>query len=338
VALRPLHAYETSVTVMDQPVSAAMVDLATYMTRCAHMVSARSGVALLYLRHVHGHLEAGLWNDMIDACEEYLGFARGTVRATVVVDNLASALEADEILFEMLHHSAGLSLDALAYAADHIALFGNKRGPVPEVMALERATCTMVRNLSLEIIGVCHRRRAHAMGTMPYADHTLSDAQRSEHIAHEAVDGHDGAIVGQAGQVQAAMIEYNKSMPLANQFNYARADGFTGADLAPTLAARISVEGLRWALRTCLASNALQPDKCETPIPARSCVQLALAQLWQWVQHPATGLAVNAGLMRFLARKEAVKLADAGYGNMGQATDQLLRAVLDAPCPDTYAA
>lgn len=38
----------------------------------------------------------------------------------------------------------------------------------------------------------------------------------------EAVDGHDGTLVGHPGLVTAAMVEFNKSMPMAHQLSFQR--------------------------------------------------------------------------------------------------------------------
>ncbi|MCC7502427.1 MAG: hypothetical protein IT229_07845, partial [Flavobacteriales bacterium] len=161
---RPLHITEAAVKFNGIPVCATIFDLVLFCTQNARELLARQQGILLYLRHVEGHLEARYHDRLFDLLEEHLDLPRGTIRATVMLDSISAALEIEEILFELSHHSAGVSLDLQAYAADHIALFsGTDRKPLPDRETIG-LNAPFLRNLSLLAIGVAHRRGAHAIG------------------------------------------------------------------------------------------------------------------------------------------------------------------------------
>lgn len=46
---------------------------------------------------------------MFNFSQDKLGLARGTIKATVLIETVLAAFEMDEILFELRDHSAGLN-------------------------------------------------------------------------------------------------------------------------------------------------------------------------------------------------------------------------------------
>lgn len=354
IAPRPLHLTDDTVLVNDAPVPALFLDLALLATHSARALAERQRCVLFYLRGVHGHGEARLIDDVFRALEERLEQARGTFRATVMVDSVNAALELDAILHAFRHHSAGLSLDPQAYAADHITLFSKADGaPLPDRESIG-LNAPFLRNLSLLVIGTSHRRGTHAIGAPAFAlPNDLLGRFQAGYLAmladkeREAVDGHDGTLVGHPGLVTAAIAEFNKSMPMADQIGFQRKDLITPEDLVRRPEGTITVESLVGMLRTTL--RALSMRQLDEPVVIqggrihdRSSVQLALSLLWQWVHSDqgvvsATGLRIHGDLFRYLVKKEAEKLftgaapdlRDAGL----KATEQLLGLVLGDRVP-----
>ena len=346
---RPLHVKESAVKFNGVPVCATLFDLVLFCTQNAQELLARQQGVFFYLRHVQGHLEARYHDRLFNLLEEHLDLPRGTLRATVMLDSISAALEIEEILYELRHHSAGVSLDLQAYAADHIALFsGADRKPLPDRETIG-LNAPFLRHLSLLAIGAAHRRGAHAIGApafvLPPDDEgrlrsgyleMLGDKER------EAVDGHDGTLVGHPGLVTAAMVEFNKSMPLANQITFQRHDAISPADLVEPPLGTISVDSLVSILRTSLRALAYYHLGERTVVQGgrlhdRSSVQLAIALLWQWNQShdgviSATGLEVHEDLLRYLVKKQTEKLfaeASAELRGAGkQAAEDLLSLVL----------
>lgn len=69
-------------------VAGCLMDLALYVFHNATALltlRGRRGV-YLYLPKMENHLEARWWNDVLAAIEDYMGLARGTIRATVLIE------------------------------------------------------------------------------------------------------------------------------------------------------------------------------------------------------------------------------------------------------------
>lgn len=325
VVPRPLNTLETGSAAGDEPVSATMFDLANLVLNCGDTLKDRQGGVFLYLRDVRTHLEARFWNDLFDAMEENMGWTRGTIRATVFIDSISGALEAEEILFELMHHGAGLSLDPQGYAADHIALFNAPdRQTLPDREGIG-LNAPFLRALSLYTIGIGHRRGCHAMGAASFvlpsrtpdkvkADYLemLSDKER------EAIDGHDGTLVVHADTVTPTTVEFNKSMPLANQLTYLRKDEITAADLIRRPEGNITVEGLLAIIRSTLRNMVERQDNKGwivqgSRIHDRSSIRLSLRLMWQWNKSEQgkitnSGLEIHDDLLKYLFKKESDKM------------------------------
>jgi malate synthase len=347
---RPLYILESSVRSGGEPVPASFFDLAVYTSYNAVKLRVRQAGVYLYLRGVSGHLEARLWKTLFEYLEEHFRLPRGTFRATVIMDSLSAALEADEILFELVHHSAGLAIDPQAFAADHIALFSDTDRmvlPDRERIGLNEH---FLRSVSLMTIAVCHKRQAHAIGApafnLPPDEKGKTGAGYLEMIAdkeREAVDGHDGTLVGHPGLVNPAMMEFNKSMPKAHQMYYERPDTTTPADLVTRPEGPITTNGLLGAIRTVLAAMVLR-DKGLAVVEEggrthdRSSVLLSTLLLWSWTQSKYgfvtdTGLEIHDELISFLIRKEGTKLfakGDAAKKEAGARAVALLTACVHA--------
>lgn len=346
MAPRPMFVYEGSLEVNGSPAPAALFDLAMATTGHGATLIERQGAMLLYLRDVQGHLEARLWARVIEKMEEYLNVDRGTICCTVMLDTIAGALEADEILFELQHHSAGLSLDPQGYAADHIALFhGRERAVLPDREAIG-LNAPFLRALSLRTIGICHRRGCHAMGApsfvLPSLDTNKVKAEYLEMLAdkeREAVDGHDGTLVVHEDMVNASMVEFNKSMPRAHQMGYQRTDVIGPADLVQRPEGAITVDSLKGSLRTALRTLMYREQGKGWVIQGgrvhdRSSLLLAIRLLWQWTHGQqgnitATNLPVTIDLVKFMLKKEADKMFEVSDPVIKKQVDRSTAYVLE---------
>jgi len=343
---RPLYIHEAAFAIDNDPIPAAFFDLVVFLTGCGAELIERQGGIFLYLRDVQGHLEARLWATMIAFLEEQLGYPRGAVRATVMIDSIAAALEADEILFELIHHAAGLSLDPQGYAADHIALFQGSEQPVLPDRETIGLNAHFLRALSLNTIGICHRRGCHAMGApsfvLPSLDHGKVKSSYLEMLAdkeREAVDGHDGTLVVHEDMVNASMVEFNKSMPRAHQLNYERNDGITAAQLVQRPEGPITVESLKSILRTAVRSLMQREEGKGWVIQGgrvhdRSSLLLAIRLIWQWTHSKqgiitATNLPVTVDIIKFMLRKEADKMYEVADPTIKKQVDRAMTYIVE---------
>jgi malate synthase len=351
VGPRPLTALENSVRHAGEPVPASFFDLAVLASYNAVKLRVRQAGVFLYLRNVCCHQEAALWKHLFEHLEDHLSLPQGTFRATVMLDSLSIALEADEVLFELNHHSAGLSLDPQAYAADHLALYSSPDGPVFPDREHIGLNAHFLRSVSLMAISTCHKRQAHAIGApsfvLPPDENGKARPGWLDMIAdkeREAVDGHDGTLVTHPGQVNPAMTEFNKSMPRSHQMYYERKDNIGPDDLTKAPTGPISTESLLGSVRTVLKALVLR-ESGEAVIEQagrlhdRSSVRLSTLLLWQWTRSSKgfvtdTGLEIHDELTSYLIKKEADKLfGRATSPAKDRAVEMFKKAMLSAEVP-----
>jgi malate synthase len=92
-----------------QPMSGALFDFGLYLLRNGRELIERGSGPYFYLAKLQGHSEARLWNDVFVWAQDVVGIARGSIRATVLVETIWAAFEMDEILYELREHAAGLN-------------------------------------------------------------------------------------------------------------------------------------------------------------------------------------------------------------------------------------
>ena len=209
---RGWHLQEKHVLVDGRPVSAALFDFGLYLFHNMHELFGQGTGPYFYLPKLESHLEARLWNDVFVMAQDALDIPQGTIRATVLIENILATFEADEILYELRDHSAGLNCGRWDYIFSAIRKFQKH----PEFFLPDRAQVTMttpmMHTYSLYVIKVCHQREIHAMGGMaaqipikndPAANEAALAKVRADKT-REAIDGHDGTWVAHPGLVQLA--------------------------------------------------------------------------------------------------------------------------------------
>ncbi len=163
---RGWHLEEKHVWVDGRPVSASLFDFGLFFYHNARNQIANGTGPYFYLPKLESHLEARLWNDVFVMSQDELDIPQGTIRATVLIENILATFEADEILYELRDHSAGLNCGRWDYIFSAIRKFQRH----PEFYLPDRAKVTMttpmMRAYSLYVIKVCHEREIHAMGGM----------------------------------------------------------------------------------------------------------------------------------------------------------------------------
>ena len=170
--------------------------------------------------------------------QEHLGLAKGTFKATVLIETLPAAFEMDEILYELRDHVAGLNCGRW----DYIFSFIKRLGKNPKFLTPDRATMVMgkafLNAYSLLLIKTCHRRGAFAMGGMAAQIPVRNNPEINE-IAFEKVradkereagNGHDGTWVAHPDLVPIATEVFDRLMPGPNQLARLREDVVVSRD------------------------------------------------------------------------------------------------------------
>ncbi|HVU11997.1 MAG TPA: malate synthase A [Phototrophicaceae bacterium] len=296
---RGWHLDEKHFRVDDQPISASLFDFGLYFFHNARELIERGSGPYFYLPKLESRLEARLWNDVFNFAQDELGIERGTIKATVLIETILGSFEAEEILYELRDHSAGLNCGRWDYIFSYIKKFHTKPACVLPDRAQVTMTVPFMRNYALQVIKVCHRRGAHAMGGMaaqiPIKDNPELNEQALEKVRadklREVQDGHDGTWVAHPGLVPVALEVFNKHMPAANQVTRQREDvHVSAADLLTPSAGDITEQGLRWNLRVGI-------QYLEAWLGGNGCVplyhlmedaataEISRSQVWQWLHH-----------------------------------------------------
>lgn len=77
-----------------------------------------------YLSKLEGSSEAVLWNDIFIWSQNELDLPYGTIKACVLIENILSTFELEEILFALKDHSLGLNCGIWDYCASITSKFG----------------------------------------------------------------------------------------------------------------------------------------------------------------------------------------------------------------------
>ena len=298
---RGWHLPEKHVQVDGESTSGSLFDFAVFLAG-NHASLARHGTGpYFYLPKMESHLEARLWNDVFNTAQDWLGMARGTIKATVLIETILAAFEMDEILYELREHSAGLNCGRWDYIFSFIKKFRNR----PDFVLPDRGTVTMDRHFLQSyvdlLIKTCHRRGAHAMGGMaaqipikndPVANEAAMARVRADKL-REAKAGHDGTWIAHPGLAEIALEAFDSVMQGPNQLAVLRTDAsVTAADLLQVPEGEISDAGLRHNIRVgvqyleawlgglgCVPLYHLMEDA--------ATAEISRAQIWQWVRHGA---------------------------------------------------
>jgi malate synthase len=299
---RGWHLSETHVRLSGQPVPAALFDFGVFFHKNALALLERGSGPYFYLPKMQGHREARLWNDVFLFAQDALGLARGTIKATVLVETLPAAFEMDEILFELREHSVGLNCGRW----DYIFSFIKTLRADPAAVLPDRGQVTMeqpfLRAYTQLLVKTCHRRGAHAMGGMaaqiPIKDDPQKNAEALARVRadklREARDGHDGTWVAHPGLVPLAREVFDAHMPGSNQVHRQRPDVFESAAIMLRTPEGTRTEaGLRHNVRVGLAylESWLGGVGCvpiDNLMEDAATAEICRTQLWQWMRHGAT--------------------------------------------------
>jgi len=302
---RGWHLDEKHVVVDGRPVSASLFDFGLFFFHNARNLIGQGTGPYFYLPKLESHLEARLWNDVFVLAQDELEVPQGTIRATVLIENILAAFEMDEILWELRQHSAGLNCGRWDYIFSAIRTFRNH----PQFLFPDRAQVTMTRHMmrsySLLTIKTCHRRGIHAMGGMAAQIPIKHDAAANEAALakvrtdkeREAKDGHDGTWVAHPGLVHLAKGVFDEYMPTANQIHRRREEvNVTAADLLKVPQGDITEEGLRTNidvgiqyLAAWLSGNGCVP--IYNLMEDAATAEISRSQVWQWLHNDKARLA-----------------------------------------------
>lgn len=297
---RGWHLTEKHALAAGQPISASLFDFGLFFFHNAQALIAQGKRPCFYLPKMESHLEARLWDNVFEFAESYLDVAKGTIRATVLIETLPAAFEMDEILHELRNHSAGLNCGRWDYIFSFIKKFSHRA----DCLLPDRSLVTMDKHFLKSyvelLIHTCHRRGIHAMGGMAAQIPIKNDAAANEAAfakvrqdkLREVTAGHDGTWVAHPGLVPVAKAIFDENMPQANQIARLNRVTVAPSDLLAIPAGEITEKGLEMNIDIGLQylESWLNGNGC-VPIynlmEDAATAEISRAQLWQWAHHSA---------------------------------------------------
>jgi len=346
---RGWHLPEKHVLIDGAPMSGSLFDFGLYFFHNAKTLLAKGSGPYFYLPKLESAAEAKLWNDVFVHAQAALGVAKGSIKATVLIETILAAFEMDEILHALRDHSAGLNCGRWDYIYSFIKKFRND----PKAILPDRVQVTMTTHFLQSyvrlLIKTCHRRNVHAMGGMaaqipirndPAANEAAMARVRADK-EREANEGHDGTWVAHPGLVPIAKEVFDKAMPGPNQIARKRQDVNIGApDLVQVPSGTISEAGLRQNVNVGIGyiESWLRGIGC-VPLynlmEDAATAEISRSQIWQWERHKAKlddGRPIDAALCRTVLDEELTSLkAIAPAGERYDDAGRLFRALAEAP-------
>lgn len=323
---RGWHLQEKHAYFGDEAMSASLFDFGLYIYHNAKELLKRKSGPYFYLPKIESYKEARLWNEVFTFAEEKLGLTKGTIKATVLIETLTGSFEADEILYELREHSAGLNCGRWDYIFSYIKRLRNH----PAFILPDRSEVTMTTNFmrayTLYVIQTCHKRGAQAIGGMaaqiPVKEDSVKNEQAMTKVREdkerEVKDGHDGTWVAHPGLVPVALAVFNEHMPKTNQVDRQRDDyDITEKELLAVPKGNITEKGLRLNITVSIQyMEAWLRGQGAVPIfhlmEDVATAEISRAQIWQWIHHPAgklkNGEKITENLVKQLIEEEMTVL------------------------------
>ncbi|MGK2850984.1 MAG: malate synthase A [Candidatus Limnocylindrales bacterium] len=339
---RGWHLIESHVLVDGVPMSASLFDAGLYLFHNAAERLARGTAPYFYLAKLQSHHEARLWNDVFLFAAERLGFARGAIRATVLIETIHAAFEMDEILYELREHAAGLNAGRWDYLFSAIKTFRGSSSLASPDRAQLTMTVPFMRVYTELLVATCHRRGAHAIGGMAAfipnrRDPAVTEralAKVREDKERESRDGFDGTWVAHPDLVPVATAVFDGVLGSAPHQKERRREDVTvtAVQLSDLRVAggAVSEAGIRANIRVALAYldswlRGVGAAAIDDLMEDAATAEISRSQLWLW----RTRGDLTADRYAAIRDEEVARLGGIETGRLGDAVDLLDRLVLE---------
>ncbi len=325
---RGWHLDEKHIEVEGRALPGGIFDAAVYLFNNAHALIRQGSGPYLYLPKLEHWREAELWEAVLTDIEKALQIEPGTIKVTVLIETLPAVFQMDEILHALKSRIVGLNCGRWDYIFSYIKCFQKH----PDKVLPDRAQVTMkvpfLSAYSQLLIKTCHRRGAFAMGGMAAQIPIKGDEEANEQALQrvredkerEASNGHDGTWVAHPGLIPIAMEIFDRHLDGPNQLSVRREDvEVSAADLVAPCEGQITESGLRGNLNVAIRYMAawLSGQGC-VPInhlmEDAATAEIARAQVWQWIRHPAgkleNGRDIDLALVRAWQAEELAAIRE----------------------------
>ena len=344
---RGWHLPEKNILWKGRPLAGAFADFGLFFFHSAKILHESGRGPYFYLPKTEHWREAALWNDLMDFAEDELSLPRGCAKATLLIETLPAVFQMHEILHCMRGRLLGLNCGRWDYIFSYIKTLRRHQSRVLP----QRAQITMDRPFlaaySRELIAVCHRRGAHAMGGMSALIPIRNDAAANrealakivEDKKREADNGHDGTWVAHPDLIPVAAKVFDDIMPRPNQKEKQLEVAHTAAQLLESPAGDISMDGFDNNIQVALRYiaewlNGSGAAPIFNMMEDAATAEIARAQLWQWLHYPtelADGRRINAPLFANRLQAAVNGIASEGERPRLSAAADLLESLATSP-------
>lgn len=297
---RGWHLTEKHILVDGKRAPGGLVDFGLYFFHNAKKALEIGTGPYFYLPKLENHREAALWAAVFNHAEDTLGHARGTIKATVLIETITAVFEMHEILHALKDYCVGLNCGRWDYIFSFIKKFRTRADFVLPERSQVGMKVHFLNSYSQLLIQTCHKRGAFAMGGMAAQIPVKNDEEANNKAfaavradkEREAGNGHDGTWVAHPGLVPVAMEVFDKHLgDRQNQLDVARADvNVSAADLLAIPEGTITDAGLRNNIRVSIhyiaawiAGNGCVP--IYNLMEDAATAEISRSQIWQWVRH-----------------------------------------------------
>ncbi|KAF2896067.1 hypothetical protein ILUMI_10111 [Ignelater luminosus] len=280
-----------------------LVDFGIIMYHNSKILSNKGAGPFFYLSKVEGASEAKLWNDIFIWTQQRLQIPYGTIKACVLIENILSAFEMEEILYELRDHSLGLNCGIWDYAASIICKFGDDPNYVlPDRNKYVNMQKHFLKKYMQLVIQTCHARGAHATGGM--AALLVPNENKSDQLnviekvvkakEQEILAGVDGFMVYDVKLVPCINKLWNTYC--ANNPNQLslpiKYEHITERDLLTMPTGCITYDGLKHNIEVAILFiyNWLNGEGhffYKGAVEDSATAEISRSQIWQWIKHKA---------------------------------------------------
>ena len=315
---RGWHLDEKHLLVDGEPISASLFDFGLYSFHNARKLLDQGSGPYFYLAKLENRHEARLWNDVFVMAQELLDIPQGSIKATVLIENVLIAFEMEEVLYELREHMVGLNAGRWDYIFSVIKKFRNRPGFLLPNRAQITMTVPFMRAYTELLVRSCHKRGAHAIGGMAaYIPRKEEEANRiafeqvTDDKVRESGDGFDGTWIAHPGLVpvvrdvfqevlggrphQKERLREDVDVSPADLMNFTIPDG------------TITEEGLRLNLNVAILYleswlRGVGAAAIYNLMEDTATAEISRAQLWQWINSPDAALEDGRDITLDLAR------------------------------------
>ncbi|MDX1903841.1 MAG: malate synthase A [Thermonemataceae bacterium] len=327
---RGWHLVEKHFLIANEAISASLFDFGLYFFHNAKNLLAKGTAPYFYLPKLESHLEARLWNEVFVEAQNYLQIPQGTIKVTVLIETILAAYEMEEIIYELREHLAGLNAGRWDYIFSTI----KKLHHLPEAKFPDRSQITMqvpfMRAYAQNLVKVCHKRGAHAIGGMSAFIPSRKDEEVNKNAFAkvkadkelEASNGYDGTWVAHPDLVAVAQEAFDKVLgSKKHQKEILREDvQVTAEDLRnfSIEGGKITEQGLRANINVGILYieswlSGLGAAALYNLMEDAATAEISRAQVWQWLKTKATledGRIIDIALYEDLRNQEIQKCKD----------------------------